>query len=210
MLTTQKSFNISNSHNLASEDIIRTLNCKKFEKGNIFPDNFNNLWLLKKGIVKTLTYSERGKTIILGYWGEGDVVGLPLSKVEPYEIHCLNDVEAIKINEEQYSCLSNKILCCIRQTDELLRIVRIEKMYSRLVKVLIWLAHKFGLQTLHGIIINIRLTHQDIADIIGSTRVTVTRLLNQLDREELIFRPRRFSIIVKDVNLLQKQLKLEE
>lgn len=180
---------------------------KRFDKKSIIPQTNNSLWLIKKGIVKTLTWNETGKTITLGYWGEGDVVGLPLSKANPYEAECLKIVEAICIPWEQCSYLFREISCCVQQTDELLRIVRIEKMYQRLTKLLVWLAQKFGTQVLQGVLINLRLTHQELADMIGSTRVTVTRLLNQLEKEEIIVRPCRFSIIV-NLNVVRESLRL--
>ncbi|WP_084782834.1 helix-turn-helix domain-containing protein [Leptolyngbya sp. O-77] len=35
---------------------------------------------------------------------------------------------------------------------------------------------------------NLRLTHQDIADALGTTRVTVTRLLSQFEQEMIALR----------------------
>ena len=208
MLTTNQNYRSPSNHYQLPKNAIDDGISRNFKKGEIFPLDSHNLWLLKRGVVKTLTYSEKGKTIVLGYWGAGDIVGVPLSNVTPYEIQCLSSVEAIYIDKEQYSCLLTRMISCVQQTDELLRIVRVEKMYYRLVKALIWLTNKFGIEVSQGVLIDVRLTHQDIADIIGSTRVTVTRLLNQLTEEDLIFRSQRFSIIVKDLSLLQKKIKI--
>lgn len=186
---------------------VHDLKHRQFDRGDIIPQTNHSLWLLKKGAVKTLTWNETGKTIILGYWGEGDIVGLPLSKVATYEVECLNTVEAICLPGEKCSYLFREITHCVRQTDELLRIVRTEKMSDRLSKLLVWLAQKFGSQVSQGIAIDLRLTHHELADLIGSTRVTVTRLLNQLDREKIIVRPCRFSIIIKDFDLLEKKIR---
>ena len=169
-----------------------------FKRGETIPQTSNSIWLLKKGLVKTLTWSEAGNTIILGYWGEGDVIGSSLSTVNPYEARCLNPVEATIIPLQYSSYLFKEIITCVQHTDELLRIIRIEKMYDRLSQLLNWLASRFGSQVLEGVLINLRLTHQELADLIGSTRVTVTRLLNQLEKENAIARPRRFAIIMKD------------
>ncbi|HHP7231758.1 MAG TPA: Crp/Fnr family transcriptional regulator [Xenococcaceae cyanobacterium] len=155
-----------------------------------------SLWLIKRGAVKTLTWNETGAISILGYWGAGDVIGLPLSKVEPYEAKCLTCVEAVYIPWHQGNHLVEAISRCMQQTEELLRIVRIDTVYQRTYQLLVWLAQKFGRQVVQGTLIDIRLTHQELADIIGSTRVTVTRVLNQLETAKVIFRPKRFSIIV--------------
>lgn len=204
MLATVNRHSVFDSRKL--QNVLESSKSQKFDPRDIIPQTNQSLWLLKKGVVKTLTWNETGKTIILGYWGEGDVVGLPLSKVAIYEVQCLNAVEAICLPWEKCSYLFKEITHCVRQTDELLRIVRTEKMSERLGKLLVWLADKFGSQVSQGIAINLRLTHHELADMIGSTRVTVTRLLNQLDKENIIVRPCRFSIIIRDYALLEKKL----
>jgi CRP-like cAMP-binding protein len=70
-------------------------------------------------------------------------------------------------------------------------------MRERLRLFLVWLAHKFGQQMEHGWQIGFRLTHQDLADAIGSSRVTVTRLLSKLEKQGAIARFDRGQIIVK-------------
>lgn len=190
---------------LAQEQEFNAANYTKvsfFSKRAIIPQKSDRLWLLKRGVVKTLTWNETGKVIILGYWGQGEVVGSLLSKINPYEAECLSSVEAISIPWQNCHYLFKEISYCLQQTEELLRIIRTEKMYNRLVQLLVWLGQKFGSQVISGILINIRLTHQELADLIGATRVTVTRLLNQLEQEKIISRPQRFSIIIKDLNLL--------
>jgi CRP-like cAMP-binding protein len=47
-------------------------------------------------------------------------------------------------------------------------------------------------------LIDLRLTHQDIAEIIGSTRVTVTRLLNAFEKQGIIQRMQRRFIVLHD------------
>lgn len=54
-----------------------------------------------------------------------------------------------------------------------------------------WLAQKFGREVEQGQLIDLRLTHTDIAEVIGGTRVTVTRLLSQFEQDGIINRPRR-------------------
>jgi CRP-like cAMP-binding protein len=46
--------------------------------------------------------------------------------------------------------------------------------------------------------IDLRLTHEDIATIIGSTRVTVTRLLNSFEKQGIIQRMQRRFIVLQD------------
>ena len=78
----------------------------------------------------------------------------------------------------------------------MLYLARSEPIRQRLLKILIWLARKFGRKVDQGQLIELRLTHQELAEVTGTTRVTVTRLLNQLVQEGIISRPRSHSIIV--------------
>jgi CRP-like cAMP-binding protein len=65
-----------------------------------------------------------------------------------------------------------------------------------LLKLLNWLAKKFGRQVEQGQLINLRLTHQEIAEILGTTRVTITRLLNEFEQRGAIKRlPRQFIVL---------------
>lgn len=167
-----------------------------FSPREIIPSQSDCFWLLKQGVVKTFTWNEEGTAITLGYWGSGDVVGQPLSLVSPYQIECLNCVKAVSIPLRQCDRLSEPIRRHIQETEELLYIVRSERMYSRLLKILTWLARKFSCEVEGGKLIDLPLTHQELAEVIGTTRVTVTKLINQLDQEGVISRPRRNSIIL--------------
>jgi CRP-like cAMP-binding protein len=160
------------------------------------PLRSNFFWLLREGIVKTSTWSEEGSVITLGYWGSNDVVGQPLSLVRPYQIECLTTVTASCIPVNQSHRLADPIRRHIQQTEELLYIVRSERMYRRLYKILVWLAQKFGIEFETGKLIDLRLTHQDLAEIIGTTRVTITKLINQLEKEGIISRPERNTIVL--------------
>lgn len=168
-----------------------------FSPGESIPLQPDALWLLKQGVVRTLTWSEEGKLVTLGYWGEGDVVGQPLSRLQPYEIECLTGVEASCIPSHRWHQFLDAIFWHIQQTEDLLNIVRIERVNQRLLQLLVWLTQKFGREVNSGQLIDLRLTHQAIAEIMGTTRVTVTRLLNDFEREGIISRPRRQFITLR-------------
>ncbi len=70
-----------------------------------------------------------------------------------------------------------------QRTEELLYFLQIRCTQTRLRHILYWLAQRFGRSIESGILLPLRLTHQEMADLIGSTRVTVTRLMNQLEKQ---------------------------
>jgi CRP/FNR family transcriptional regulator, global nitrogen regulator len=59
-------------------------------------------------------------------------------------------------------------------------------MGSRLVSFLLILCRDFGVPANDGVTVDLKLSHQAIAEAIGSTRVTVTRLLGDLRKQKMI------------------------
>src|SRR5262249_34746224 len=51
---------------------------------------------------------------------------------------------------------------------------------GRVARLLIGFADSYGVVTKDGIRVDCRLTHQDIASLVGSSRVTVTQILNRM------------------------------
>jgi CRP-like cAMP-binding protein len=131
----------------------------------------------------------------LGFWGAGDVIGQYLSCIQPYQVECLTEVKVHSLLPSECWNLNQVMLSHIQQMQELLRI-RSGQIKERLRQFLGWMAHKFGRETDQGQLIELRLTHQDMADVIGTTRVTVTRLLNQLEQAGEIHLTRRNYILL--------------
>lgn len=78
--------------------------------------------------------------------------------------------------------LSSRIL----QTETMIETLTHRDMSSRLVSFLLVLCRDFGMPGTRGITIDLKLSHQAIAEAIGSTRVTITRLLGDLRNAGLV------------------------
>lgn len=130
----------------------------------------------------------------LGFWGKGDIVGHPLSRMKPYQVECLTTVQISELPPES-GYLQKALLTHVWKSEELLRIIHQSSIADRLLHLLLWLADQFGRPVISGTLLELRLTHQDLADTIGSTRVSVTRLLGQMEREGKIERsPRKLLL----------------
>lgn len=168
-----------------------------FAASESIPIEADSIWLLREGIVKTRAWTEEGTPIIMGYWGAEDIIGQPLSLVSSYyQVKCLTKVDAVSIPIDRVYLITDLISRHVKQTEELLYILRSDRMHQRLRKFLIWLAQKFGTEVEFGLMIDLRITHQDLAETIGATRVTVTKLINQLEQEGFLSRPERNTIVV--------------
>ncbi|HAZ45486.1 MAG TPA: replication/maintenance protein [Cyanobacteria bacterium UBA11369] len=168
---------------------------RTFKYREEIPLRANVLWRIETGAVRTLTWNKEGTFITTGFWGVGDVVGQPLSSIKPYRIECLAKVEASILPSDRWYQAFDAV-SHIRQAEEFLSIVQSQQVRDRLLQLLVWLSQKFGCETERGRLIELRLTHQDLAEVIHTTRVTVTRLINELEREQAIARHQRHLILL--------------
>ena len=84
------------------------------------------------------------------------------------------------------------------------RLLKVERMVetlshgdigSRLERFLLLLCQDFGVASPYGVTIELQLTHQAIAEAIGSTRVTVTRQLRKLAKQNVLsIRQKRITV----------------
>ncbi|MBN3871853.1 Crp/Fnr family transcriptional regulator [Nostoc sp. JL33] len=170
-----------------------------FTRREVIPLQNDVLWRIEHGAVRTLTWSEDGTFITLGYWGLGDLIGSPLSRVKPYQIQCLTGVELSIVPPHLWHQDINALLSHIQQAEDLLSIVHRKPISLRLWQFLVWLSEKFGRDVDKGKLIDLNVTHQDIAEVLNTTRVTVTRLLQQLEEEGTLLRHKR-RIILRSPN----------
>ncbi|WP_071188991.1 Crp/Fnr family transcriptional regulator [Trichormus sp. NMC-1] len=166
-----------------------------FTRRTVIPFRKDVLWRIERGIVRTLTWSEDGTSITLGYWGLGDIVGYPLSTVNPYQIECLTSVEASILPPHLWHEDINALLCHIQQAEELLTILHRKPTSIKLWQFLVWLSEKFGRDLEQGKLIDLNVTHQDISEVLNTTRVTITRLLQKFEEEGKILRHKRSIVL---------------
>lgn len=163
-----------------------------FAPKEYLPLHRDRVWLIEQGIVRTLTWNEGGQLTTLGIWGQGDIVGLPLSQIRPYHIECLTPVAVAELplgSQSRY--WQDLLLNHLWRSQELFQVVHNPQMADRLLALLHWLAQRFGQPTPQGLMLDPVLTHQQIAETLGSSRVTVTRLLSTLERQGKIVRFRK-------------------
>lgn len=169
---------------------------RSFTRRSLLPLDNSHLWQINSGFVMTNTYLEDGTMIALGLWGRGDIVGQSLTRIKPYQAQCLTNVEASLVLAQEWNQSKTDWLKHIERAEELMVIRSNKKVETMLIQLLVWLSKKFGSQLEQGRLIDMRLTHEDLAGLISSSRVTVTRLLGQLEQEKVIERKSLNRIIV--------------
>ena len=166
-----------------------------FSRRDLIPLREDVLWRIERGAVRTLTWSEQGTPITLGYWGIGDVVGNPLSRINPYQIECLTSVEMSILPSDLWEQALDAMLLHIQQAEEILNIIHRKPVSLRLWQFLVWLSQKFGRDVDQGRLIDLGVTHQEIAEVINTTRVSVTRMLQQFEEKGMLLRHERRLIL---------------
>ncbi len=167
-----------------------------FERSEFLPLPPDKLWKIERGVVRTITWNEDGVLVSLGYWGCGDIVGQPLSRLVTHKIECLTEVECILLPSHLWCQVIDAIISHIQQTEELLNIIHIRPTHLRLWEFLGWLSRKFGRKVEQGRMIDLRLTHQQISEATGMTRVTVTRLISKFQKSGIIVRDRQRLVVL--------------
>lgn len=74
----------------------------------------------------------------------------------------------------------------LRQSDEVVESLLQREVAARLATLLINLADRFGADDQAGTVIEVRLTHQDLANMIASTREAVSKVMSEFQRDGYI------------------------
>ena len=168
-----------------------------FKRHEHLDERSQGLWRIQSGYVRSLTWDCEGELVPLGFWQTGDVVGGAIAQTSPYKSQCLTAVTAEHLGHT-YAFSRNMLLLQIRQSNELLQISHCNSAEQRLLSFICWITKRFGQCVARGDYVSqLRLTHQEIAESIGITRVTVTRLLKALERESCIKWGTREKIVYK-------------
>jgi global nitrogen regulator NtcA len=176
-----------------------------FERGKtiFFPgDPAEKVYFLVKGAVKLSRVYEAGDEITVALLRENSVFGV-LSLITGhrsdrfYHAVAFTPVEllstpvdqmqkALKEKPELALMMLQGLSSRILQTEMMIETLAHRDMGSRLVSFLLILCRDFGIPDTNGVTIDLKLSHQAIAEAIGSTRVTVTRLLGDLREDRMI------------------------
>jgi CRP/FNR family transcriptional regulator, global nitrogen regulator len=151
---------------------------ESYERGKtiFFPgDPAERFYFLIKGAVKLSRVYEAGEEITVAFTPV-ELLSVPIEHVE----------KALKENPELPMILLKGLSSRILQTEMMIETLAHRDMGSRLVSFLLILCRDFGLPANDGVTIDLKLSHQAIAEAIGSTRVTVTRLLGDLRKQKMI------------------------
>jgi CRP-like cAMP-binding protein len=176
---------------------------KSFRRGELLPMLTDLLWRLDSGFIRVVAWHYDGQAATLGIFGPGDFLGTVISCVEGCQFECLTPsvLSGVPIHRLPYSTLHEATALHLKRSQTLLNILHCRPIPIRLMKFLIWLAHRFGSQVERGWVLDLRLTHQIIAESIGTTRVTVTRMLQSFEQDGRLKQLQKHQYFLNDADI---------
>lgn len=185
------------------ESLARLSSRRRYPKDTvIFFENEegDSFFTIVGGRVKVAILGDDGREVILSVLSPGDFFGEmalldnePRSAtaiaVEETELLCIqrSDFETVLQDNKTIAMALIKILSArLRHANHQISTLALLDVYGRVARVIVEIARDEGKRLRDGRVAFRRPTHQEIANRIGTTRETVTRMLKDLERQNLI------------------------
>jgi CRP-like cAMP-binding protein len=163
------------------------------EEGDFF-------FTILEGRIKVTILGDDGREVILSVLGPGDFFGemalldneprsataIAVEESELLSLHRNDFQSVLNDNRSITSALIRVLSARLRRANHQISTLALLDVYGRVARVIVDMAREEGKRLRDGRIAFRRATHQEIANRIGTTRETVTRMLKDLERQGLI------------------------
>jgi CRP-like cAMP-binding protein len=165
------------------------------------PDTFREgLYIIKEGKLRLFKINPEGKLFIVGILGKGNVFGeidtFSLGTRDVY-VETMEDTLLCSLGKEQFEKLLAdrprlalellKVLSeRLKDRDEMLEQLALSGVRDRVLHLLLKLCEQFGVADGKMHKIDLPLSHQELANMLGASRESVTVVLNQLVKEKVL------------------------
>jgi CRP/FNR family transcriptional regulator, cyclic AMP receptor protein len=163
------------------------------EEGDFF-------FTILEGRIKVTILGDDGREVILSLLGPGDFFGemalldneprsataIAVEESELLSLHRNDFQSVLNDNRSITSALIRVLSARLRRANHQISTLALLDVYGRVARVIVDMAREEGKRLRDGRIAFRRATHQEIANRIGTTRETVTRMLKDLERQGLI------------------------
>jgi len=163
-------------------------------------DPGHHVYFLKAGKVKIYQLSPLGREVILWFCFPGEIFGLAevaRGGGRVVNAQACDHSEVLAASQEQFrsflashpqtALLSMQVLSSrLRILGEMFVNLVSDDVNTRIAKLMLRLSARYGTRVGKEIFLNIPLTHQEIADMVGTSRQTVTSTLSALKRQGVL------------------------
>jgi CRP-like cAMP-binding protein len=192
--------------------VIASASLKNLEDGSFFfqaEDPATHAFILLEGKVKLVQLTADGHQVILGYLVPGRVYGIIaiLKKVSyPVSAQAVGKCKALVWDQATLNHLMEKIPRLalnalrimsgqIRDFQNTIRDLSTKRVEQRIARAILRLARESGKKTAEGVLIDLPLSRQDLAEMTGTTLFTVSRMLKEWEKQGLIQSQRQRVVI---------------
>ncbi len=193
---------------------------RAYRKGQIIfleEETGNYMYLVLSGKVKVSKAGTGGKETILAIHRTGDFFGemsLLDGKTAPATVSAMEDSKIISLSGadfHKYLLHNEKVLLQIINVlcSRLRQVWQTQSLSSstadaRIRMGIYQLAKKHGIRDAHGTIIDLKITHQELAEMVGTSRETVTRVLARLREQGILEIDQRRMTLLDSEALLRE------
>ena len=193
---------------------------KHFGKDDyIFFEGDPSSWLgvVLEGRVKMIKHAENGKDVVLDLIAPGEMLGeIAAFNGEPYlaTAQAMEPTVVASIHQDDYVRLLKQYPALalraieelgrrLREAQETIKSMAVERVERRIARILLKLAATTGSSNEDGIVIELPLTRQDIAEMAGTTVETAIRTLSKFRKKGLIQTKQGRVIILRPHQLVR-------
>ena len=197
---------------LLSQKLSSNLNLKRrngeslqqFEKGDEITVLDSHIWQVYRGVVQLSRVQQNGKESILGWITANGTFGdcfddsselyraVAISNVYARRYTIQDTVENPLLARQFLAQFSDRLI----KSEKLLSIIAVKRIEERFTQLLLMLKEDMGQSVDNGVRLQVRFTHQQLAEAICTTRVTITRIMGDLQNRNLICLDKNRHIII--------------
>ena len=203
-------------------DQIYSLTQKRLYKRNnmiLMEEDFGDtLFILNSGSVKITRISEEGREVILSILGEGDFFGemsifdgesrsanvVALEDSEVFILKRSDFINLLQKHPEVAITLLQELASRLRKSDQQIEGLSLSDAENRIAMTIVRLAEELGMIKMGQVVIHNMPYQQDIANMAGTSRETVSRMLKLLERKGYIIKQGR-KLTIMDYENFKKQ-----
>jgi CRP-like cAMP-binding protein len=173
--------------------------------------------IVKEGRVKLVKHSDTGKDVILQVFAPGDMFGeVSLFDHKPYgaSAQAMEPSTAMKLSRKEFLLffgrhpfIATEMIMelgrQLREAHATIKSLAVDRVEQRIAGILLKLAEKMGNAGKEGVLLNLPLTRQDLADMAGTTVETTIRVMSRFTKTKLI-KPVSGKILLLNSQTLQR------
>jgi CRP-like cAMP-binding protein len=197
---------ISLNSNIKSK--VKKLAWQRYAPGDKISVSNSGVWQVDRGVVQLSRLKSNGNEVIVGFVTANGTFGTfepgLSNSLVVYRATALSNVYIKYYSPQDIAespMLARNLLANfsdrLEKTQQLSTIMLLSRIKERLRQLLLMFKQEMGIPRDDGVLLPLRFTHQHLADIIGTTRVTIHHILKDFQRQGLIGLNNERHIVIK-------------